>query len=588
MKAAKDAVSNKYIVWATSKKSGLSSNEIEITVTGASGIKTIKARKGSITQYRVNLYDEFKIFENIEATGAYSSEKEDFRVTTSDSSVVSVGNKPYFDGDGNPIGEMWYGKLEKPGKATITVWAADGSGLKTSFTVSVVQKARDLIIDTTSYMKVVQGKSITLSSYTLPADAAVKQATRWQLLDYAKNPLTDKNITISNKGVVKTTKNALVGDYYVMAWAKNPDGTEVAATEQHLVVTPSGYLVNKIEKGPGLETVIAYTAKTAFFPSWKTDTKVLLGFNVTGGEPDLSNLGWPMIDLFEVTSSNENILKVVNFERATYEQGQFIVTVEPTGKGTGTVMINIRALDGSNAKSSCKVIVDNPVSSLEIAPEKAGQALAVGVGKKIKLNAVIGEEYGKVKEKNIEWSLTPPFNTYINIDPKTGVLTINKNYNNYIPAGSTYREIEVKAEEKYGFASTTTKVRVYKDCGKMYFCNSSYKKLKNSGAMCNNYGEPTNSPYIVTEYIMFSKSESGAYIKADKGEVMVSSSNPSVATITNPVFVSDTDNPEYALYRVDFICQMPHDQNKAGSTKFTISTIDGAQKLTYNLKITKR
>lgn len=151
-----------YYVRAISKKNDTISSEMAINVVDALPFKSMYIEKGYGTrtaylpvdpsadknllrQVMVKNTDGHSIFEA-------SIVPDDFIVTSSNTNVVAIERD----------GANWVRKITGPGKATITITDARSMGLKTSYTINVIQNATGVNIKGGSY--VVAGKSLTLSA----------------------------------------------------------------------------------------------------------------------------------------------------------------------------------------------------------------------------------------------------------------------------------------------------------------------------------------------------------------------------------------------------------------------------------------
>lgn len=94
-------------------------------------------------------------------------------------------------------------------------------------------------------------------------------------------------------------------------------------------------------------------------------------------------------------------------------------------------------------------------------------------------------------------------------------------------------------------------------------------------------------------YVNIPKDSSGIYYTPIEDDITISSSNPSVAQISRLVIGSGPkgqvyDCSEFCVYEYEVICTMPYNTNKAGNSKITISTIDGAKSVSFTVKVSKR
>ena len=79
-----------------------------------------------------------------------------------------------------------------------------------------------------------------------------------------------------------------------------------------------------------------------------------------------------------------------------------------TAHKAGTAKITLTALDGSNKKATCSIVVTNPASSISIsssAPRMSSSLHYLAFGKSAKNTAVFADTYGKPTNQKVSWSL---------------------------------------------------------------------------------------------------------------------------------------------------------------------------------------
>lgn len=596
-------IQQNYKVWAQSKKDSSKIGQWYFTVAYACPYKSLSVDKTDRTRTAIfpetspNPMTDWNTDKNLlmnvltkDINGIESqayNEPEDFIVTSSNPDVVSVTH-----GRDSRGKNQWFREIKGPGKATITITDTMCQGLKTTYTINVVQYATGVNLNGGSY--VVAGKTLTLTASPIPTNTSISNV-KWELYDNAKNPITnDKRIKISN-GKIITTKDAPAGTYYVMARATNLESRIVAWMGGDLDnawvinVAPADKLVKKLEVDSEYKNCTIFTDKNAFGSA----TEKTVYCKITGGDRDNQLKLYPAH--FEITSSNTAI--VTTTSATVYNRDYLKFTLKAKGPA-GKATITVKALDGSNAKVSFTVNAVNPVSAIRIAPSKAGTQMAVLQGKSIKLKPVIVEEYGKVSNKNVTWSLKEPTDErYVTINSKTGDIKTKTD------VGSTfsnpYRIITVKATAAGGSGAVgESDVRLYTDYGKMQFCDASAspvdsagKAIKGSGTIHNNYGQARGVFSDIDFYVRIKPKNTSK----DKWDdfITVSSSNPSLAVVNKVEKVDDkyypTGSPEnlYYVYHFKGRCVTGTGDNKTGTVKFTITGADGSQKLTYTLKVTK-
>lgn len=473
-----------------------------------------------------------------------------FDVTRTDGNVSTVSDVYFTSSNPSAVlidSDMKMAKVKLPGKTKITAWAADGSGIKADVTFDVTQGAYGINYLGNGYDKVAAGKSLKLEKpVILPTNANVKKITLWSV-DSAG---AAAGVAVSN-GKVTTKKTTPAGTYKITATVVNPNGSEISNT---LDVTVIPDAVTKIT---GPKNVNLFRVDGAY----GTGTQAEIKFNITGGE---RISGSPAEKGFMVKVDNENLAYLGGKSADT--DGSITIGLVARGERTGKTKVTIMALDGSGAKASCVVNVTNPVSYIGIGPAKAGAPDFITAGGSLALKAAIGTGYGPVSNKSVKWSLTDT--TYASITNK-GVVKVKTD----TPMGT---KILVIAEAMDGSnAAGIREFEVKKNVGKI----SLYE----------------DHPYMLGVYVPASKGEveglmysKNLYVKVKAsndsifGGFRLSSSNPKVGTIRYMgERMSVSGEPGYYYYKLYAL------GISKGTTKLTVMTGEGSQKVTYTLKVMK-
>lgn len=268
----------------------------------------------------------------------------------------------------------------KKGEAIITATAADGSGVKASFTLNVANLAKEINIYTATNEDSIQAKGkITLKATVLP-ESTDNKSVLWSVSDSSVASISAKGLfTAADVGEKKSVQ--------VIATAK--DGSGVSATHD-LYVYP---LVSEI--------------------------KVLMG-----GHP-LENKETLSIDIASQTNSIQ--LDVYNspsdsLQRMKWESSaKKIAEVDEngliTGLRKGKAIITATTMDGTRKKMTFTVNVSNIVKDVIISGNSA-----VASGQKIKLSAIVLPE--DATDKSILWESSD--DTIAKINKNNGEVTARK------------------------------------------------------------------------------------------------------------------------------------------------------------------
>ena len=270
----------------------------------------------------------------------------------------------------------------KAGKTKITGVAKDGSGKSISCTVTVAQPVTKITISSNAENKqVAAGGSITLAAKVEPENASNKSLT-WTSSD----PL----VKVSSAGKVSVGAKA-TGQATITATAK--DGSNQSATYDITIL--SGKIIG-ITLDQKSVNIFRVTNK------FNAPTTATVKVSVAG---DNTN-NWTVI------SSNSDLVRIKSKDTTG-------VTVEATGKATGTATITVQSTDGTNKKASFKVNVTNPATALHIAPEK-GRTDSLAYKKTLKLSGVLETSSGALSAsgKKLKWE---SLNSYASVDQKGNV-----------------------------------------------------------------------------------------------------------------------------------------------------------------------
>ncbi len=321
------------------------------------------------------------------------------------------------------------------GTATITALAADGSGVKKTFSVTVTQLAKEITItqpvdkENVESVLLAAGKSVALKANVLPATTKNK-AVVWEITP------ADQGVSISKSGKVSAKADAIEGAYTVKATAKDGSETYDEITVNVYIGAATKVTLNEIN-GAVLKNATIFRKTTDYGLPTSVNIQVT-PTGATGHETD-----------YTVTSSNENLV--------TVSKNGNIVTATATGNASGTATIKVVMNDGSGKSATCKVTVKNPLSGLSITPQ-AGRTGDVAKGKKLKLVPVFEEEYGKAARK-VKWSVVEG-EDFATVN-SSGVVTAKKG--DYMDLEYLYAAtVVIKAEATDGSGiSTLYRIRIW-------------------------------------------------------------------------------------------------------------------------------
>ncbi len=401
---ARDAAAGSYTVQATAvdKKNQPYTNaaigNYSITVIEpASSVKSIVLKNKTASLYTtdelpMNLAEGFTL---TYADGSLGT-ADDVVWSSSNRDIVAVTNKT----QNTPAG-LVTGK--KPGTATITATANDGTGKSASCKVTVKQLATGLKLEGPN--KLAAGKSITLKATISPSNVSSK-TLNWKV--------DGTGVTVKN-GKISAAKNAS-GTYTITATTK--DGSE----DQQKSATHQITIINDMIKSIRVpKTMTLFTTPGNF----QAPTEAFLEAEVSGGDSTA----------ITYTSSAPGIASV---DPST---GQI------QARSSGKAKITCAATDGSNKKAVCTVTVSVPMSRLTIVPADTNGGY-VSAGCTLKLKTQAGTSYGKPQSTKVNWFVPDEYKDYFSVN-SSGVIKA-KDISKYLKDDELYASAYVIAEAADG------------------------------------------------------------------------------------------------------------------------------------------
>ena len=299
-------------------------------------------------------------------------------VRSSDYSIVDAS----FDYSNNTV------KLRagtKTGKANITVYASDGSGVKLQFTVHV--KAPVSSISIQGKDRVLRGKSIQLKKSIYPSNASNKKV-KWSV-----SP-AGKGVKVDSAGKVTVSKTATVGSYTI--YCKARDGSGVTGQKSILVTEDKVKSIN-----------ISKSSITVFNNR---------GYEFIEGERVPVSIDGGDRSSWEAVSSNPYV-SVTEYDDYIYIVGNHTKPCKAT--------VTVKSTDGTGIKDTITVNVINKPSGIKISLP-SGRCTDVAKGKTLHLKAVLGDDNGVLSNNNkkLRWSSSNP--EIMKVDKNTGKVTCLK------------------------------------------------------------------------------------------------------------------------------------------------------------------
>lgn len=526
---ASAAAGQTYTIQATAKDNGKVTATFDITVQDAAKVKKVEfkdadgkaKKKDTVNLGKNELFYDLSSYLKVTLIGESEGQLSDVKWSTNNSKIAEVGNS------GIDAGKV---TIKEAGTVKITATAKDGSRQKAEFTLTVKQMATSLKITGTD--KIAFGKSVKMTATITPSNTASKKV-EWAVKE------SGKGVTVNAKnGTVSVAKTATAGTYTITATIKN--GEEILASDEKKIEVSNNAIESITLKDSENETVkntTIFRVSGGYYGLEKgVPTSITLTADAKGS------------DAVEFTSSNPGI--------ATVRQNGTTAVVEATGKAAGTVKITCAATDGSKKKAVCTIKVANPMSSLAVVPQ-GGNDGYVAVGKKIKLSAVIGEDYGSVASKKVTWE---------SLDPTTATVDRNGTVKGVKPG-----RVAIRATLQDG-----------SNLGKTYlvFVTKAFKELKLAGfredtgrIKWTNQIKAGNGGYFPVLY----DDDTYASVPTVCPDVAIEIDNSDILWADWEVY-DDEGRPMYGYIRIF--------AKKAGITTITIKAMDGSNvKKTYRVEV---
>lgn len=535
--AAKTAAPGEYTVTATAKNNKEVFDTHIVTVAAAATVKKVSFIKdekklSSLPLVRGSeneIYDLGSVLVVELASDPKIGTVSDVVFSTSNPKVAVVSNTGQLSATGG-------------GTASITATAADGSGLSAKLTVKVTQNITG--IDIIGNDVVGAGASVSFKASTSPITA--KKSVIWTLAQPVDG------VKISTSGKVTVAAGTKAGTFTVVATAK--DAGKYSAQK---VVTIKEGAVGKI--------VLSKTSVTLLRTSVFDDIahmEASITATVTG------DTGFDA-EAYTVTSSNPGI--------AVVSKAGNVITIRATGAATGTSVVTVQSIDGKNKKATCKVTVNNPVSSVFVSQE-AGRTEVIGKGSSLKLNATIETIYGPVTNKKVIWKSS---------DEK--IATVDKNGKvKALNLGSA--SITAVAEDGSG-TNGTYNIRVKDPIQKLAVDIFDYDpsvysgvkiSMKEVGVYLDGYYQYNGKSYIMdpsgSVFIDPSPTPTDYQVAIEIGNLDIIACSAGVAV---PVFDNE-GKVKFCVYGAYFKLLKP------GKTTITLKAMDGSGKKTvHNITVTE-
>lgn len=582
--AARTAATGKYNVQVTAQDEGGKQSALyPIEV-----IDSFKVSKVSFTKTSVPLviptatsYDLWT--ENTVATAVKENDvltANHFKWTSSNKSIAIVNAQ----GVVTPL---------KAGTVSITALANDSSGKKASCKISIKQLAESFIV--TGPSVIAKGKNGTFKAEAVPATTSKKKVT-WELYkDGTKVESGPVTINAGN-GKVTVSKDVSTADTYTVKAVATDGGSAVGEATFSVA---NGIITRFTLEDRANAKITLRRKNTVFGTDQQTEAEVKV--KVDGD-------GTPNLDAYKVTSSNPGIATATGVRN----EKTITLTIRATGKAAGKTNIVLASTDGSNKKITCAVTVVNPISSIGVAPA-AGNNNSVAQGKSLQIKAMVNSEHGSISNKGVTWELYTEDGMKVDSSlaqslgvkiAANGKVTAAKNAKAYelVTMNVNGEPTQVKAPVVYTVKATA------KDGSGVYgTCTINVGEPASIITLCqdptcnwNLPGASYNWSYVLAnqnECFMGTNKLWGLYereryrlglfgdVNAFSGSYIVSSSNPSVVTVTY--------NSELILFRDEdgstrVICAgyVDFSANKKGSATITIKATDGSGKqVKYKLKV---
>ena len=450
------------------------------------------------------------------------------------------------------------------GTATITCTVLDGSGKSAKCKMTVRQPVEEITVS--GQASIAPGASAAYKAVVAPSNAHNKKVN-WSLEG------APDGVTISpTTGKVTVASNVALGSSFtVVATSKDEkaDGEEKISTRYPVVVRPKctalhvgvgrywgSYAPGPVYSGSYVKSVNLFSECR----DYEDDNWINLD-PVCEGNPDA---------FVEWSSSNPKVASVDEDGRVTAHKA-------------GTANITVKASDGSGKKTTVKIKVTNPVSSMEI--RSSNDYSDIGFGKTVKHTVFFADTYGVPSNKKVTWDFFvydydpywgEIYADYTDIFKTTKLITLDKNGNLSIKKGAEKYWEEFEGEMRiavYAYATDGTGEYAYTH----YYVRPLIKKLsidpdyKTVTTKSNAYG-----------YAYFYRNLNARELEdADYVPFVGTSSNPKVVGVIDITPVVD-EAPN--LYRIKF---RTGKLDTSGSAKITIKATDGSNKsCSFTVKVT--
>ena len=224
------------------------------------------------------------------------------------------------------------------GTAKITATAKDGSGVKATCTITVINPVTAIVLDQTT-VSLNAGETVTLAATVSPDDAG--KALNWESSNTAV-------ATVDSEGKVTAVD---AGNAEITATAADGSGVKAMC---HIAVISEAVHVTSVKLN-------------------QTEASLLIGGKIT---------------LKATVSPKGATNKAVKWKSSD----KSVATVSSSGKvtavGVGTAKITATAKDGSGKKATCKITVTNPVTSIVLNQSEA----ALNIGETVTLKATVSPD----------------------------------------------------------------------------------------------------------------------------------------------------------------------------------------------------
>lgn len=524
--ATKQATTGSYTIKVTAKDQRAESATYQITVTDTVKINTVRfANENTVLRsVTLTLPDDsiYNLGEKLDGKckDGTAAVPADFKWSSGNNTIATVSNEAGHEGEV---------KLHRAGKVTITALANDSSGKKAACTITVKQLATGITI--TGNDKIAAGKSLTYKATVTPAYTSNKRV-KWKLSEEAASSgestelaerqfvevTAERSREIGVKinastGRLTTTAKAAAGIYMITATAADGSGQSATKTITIAKGAITGITFNDQEyRNVSIcrKQQVSATKTTAIVYATirGKEGADLSAYTVTNSNPGIAS-----VSVEEVADDNSGTTA------ADDEQTENVIklTIKATGRAAGKTNIAIASTDGSARRLICTATVNNPVSGIVIAPA-AGRNQYMARGKALQLKAAVETENGKVSNKGVIWELYNTKGQKIegNLVLSTG-MSITSGGQVKAAVNAMTGSYTVKATAKDGSGVAKTYAISVAD-------PATYIKLQDkNGDMSTEYRYTFDQGRI---------KQVSMYTDAKQGSVAVTSSNPSVVSVS--------------------------------------------------------